>query len=240
MARRLGCFALCAVAAAAMLACGSAPPKHFYTMVASGGKARYQVLCVRPLVLGAVEAVAPYDSQKIVYRTERYKINYYHYRMWAAEPEDMLEEMLKQQLQHAGVFPGVEGYLHSSMDHLALHTRIHALEEVDSEDDWTAHLSISYVLKDPNSDAVIWRHAFDQTQRLEHKNIRELSRVLSDIYNSETHKMIRSLASFISRYPGCATSKIGEAWRLEPEASSLDETPDALPPTSDETPVDPE
>lgn len=202
--------ALLLLIAGLLPACGSAPPKFYYSIVSEKTRqASRQLLCSRPVVLAAVEAVAPYDSQKIVYRSEIYDVNFYHYRLWAAEPEQMLEELLTRKLQASNYFPGVETYIHSSSDHLALYTRINALEEVDEEegDKWNARLALSFVLKEPTTDEVIWRYAFDRTERVMEKNPRELVRTLSHIFFAETEKMTARLRQFVLGYEGCMKSE---------------------------------
>jgi uncharacterized lipoprotein YmbA len=193
-------------------ACGSAPPRFYYAMVAEKTRqASGQTLCSRPLVLAAVEAVAPYDSQKIVYRSEVYDVSFYNYRMWAAEPEQMLEELLTRKLRDSNFFPGVETYIHSSSDHLALYTRINALEEVDEEEGekWNARLALSFVLKEPADDEVIWRYEFDRTERVLERTPRELVKTLSRIYFAETEKMAARLRQFIVGYDGCQEPEHG-------------------------------
>ncbi len=204
--------------AGALQACGSAPPKYYYAMVVEKTRqASGQVLCRRPVVLAAVEAVAPYDSQKIVYRSEVYDVNFYHYRLWAAEPEQMLEELLTRKLQTSNYFPGVESYIHASSDHLALYARVNALEEVDEEegDKWSARLALSFVLKEPATDEVIWRYGFDHTERVMEKNPRDLVRTMSRIFFTETEKMTAQLRRFLIGYQGCL--------EREPEPASFDE-----------------
>lgn len=206
------------LAAAALQACGSVPPKYYYTIVAKKTRqSSSQMLCRRPLVLAAVEAVAPYDSQKIVYRSEIFDVSFYHYRLWAATPEQMLEELLTRKLQASNYFPGVESYIHSSGDHLALFVRINALEEVDQEqgEKWNARLALSFVLKESTSDQVIWRHSFDRTERVMERNPRDLVRTISHIFFTETEKMTARLRQFLLGYQGCS--------ERAPEAPSFDE-----------------
>jgi uncharacterized lipoprotein YmbA len=204
--------------AALLPACGSAPPKFYYAIVAEGTRQTSgQPVCSRPLVLAEVEAVAPYDSQKIVYRSEIYDVNFYNYQLWAAEPEEMLEELLTRKLQASNFFPGVETYIHSSSDHLALYTRVNALEEVDQEEGekWNAHLALSFVLKEPATDEVIWRYAFDRTERMLEENPRELVKTLSQIFFTETEKMAARLRQFVLGYPGCREKETGTSASFE-------------------------
>jgi uncharacterized lipoprotein YmbA len=203
-----GCVTALVLALTALPGCGSVPPRHYYTIVNEQTRhASGEPICGRPLVVATVEAVAPYDSSKIVYRTDRFKINFYHYRQWAADPEQMFEELLIHKMQGKNIFVGVERYIHSSLDHLALYTRINALEEVDDGDKWNARLAMDFVLKEPQTDEVLWRYGFDRTERVLEKNPRELVKTLSGIYHSETEKMMARLQGFLSTYDGCFGSE---------------------------------
>jgi uncharacterized lipoprotein YmbA len=192
------------LATAALAACGSVPPKHFYTLVNEKPRPpRDNPICTRPLVMAPVEAVSPYDSSKIVYRSDPYNVDFYHYRLWAAGPEDMLEELLSQRLANSNIFPGVERYIHSSSDHLALFARINAIEEIDRGEEWTARMAMTFVLKDPRDDSVAWRHSFDRTEPVREKKPAQLVRTLSRIYHVEAEKMVSALEMFILGFEGC-------------------------------------
>ena len=197
------------VLGAAFNGCYKAPIKRYYTLVnqtAPAGQA--SPLCAKPLALASVSAEPPYNSTRIVFRTDDYEIKFYNYRFWAAAPEDMMRRLLDEKLSAAGLFTEIQSYIHATDDHLGLFVKIVALEELDDGKDWTGRLAMSFALKDPATEAVLWSHSFDARKKAQARTLVALMEALSQIYNAEFDKMRRSLAAYLANAPICRPSQI--------------------------------
>lgn len=188
------------------VSCGSVPTKRYYTLsntFTPESDPPEKPLCTKPLVVASVMASSHCKNDKIVFRTNPFEIRHFNYRLWVSPPEEMMKSLLAGKLESSGVFPAVESYVHASSDHLALYARLNALEELDGEDEWTARMAMSFVLKSSSDDAILWKYEFDATLPAQRKNITSVVSTLSDIYNLEIDKMISDLEAFLTGYPEC-------------------------------------
>lgn len=215
----LTCFGVLFILAFSLisLSCSSAPLKRYYTLANSEGrKMGGGAICNRSIAIASVEAPPPYDSDKIIFRSDKYEVKYYNYRFWAGTPYEIVRRLLLEKLMQKELFSAAENYVNSSIDHLAMYVTISAIEEVDGKGGWDAHLAMSFLLKETRKDEVIWQYDFDKTRKTEKRNLASLVEALSQIYNSETDKMLVSLAHFIETYEQC---------HEKPPAPEAQETP---------------
>jgi ABC-type uncharacterized transport system auxiliary subunit len=196
---------------AASLACaacgGKVPTKRYYVIDdssrAAAAAGNTAPVCEVPLTVASVMAAAPYRNDKIVFRSDAYEIRHFNYRLWVTPPDEMLQSLLIRTLDASGLFPVVESYVHASSDHLALYARIDAIEEIDTEDGWSARLAMSFHLKRSDSDDVPWRYYFDASAPVAEENVPAVVAVLSGIYRAKTEELTAELRRFLQTYPGC-------------------------------------
>ncbi len=160
-------------------------------------------LCARSLVVEAVDAVEPYDNDKVVFRTDDFEIKYFNYRLWVASPPDMLRKLVAEKLNHAGIFSSVENHIESSSDHMLLSLNLLGIEEIVHKREHSARLAIRFQLRDPKTEELIFRYEFDKSLPFEDKEVTTLIETLNQIYNDEVDGMIPSLTRAVRNYDHC-------------------------------------
>jgi uncharacterized lipoprotein YmbA len=164
-------------AALVVAACaGHVPEVRYYQLggtgaPASGGRA---VLAIEPLEVGSA-----YADDRMVYRVNPYRLDYYDYHRWSAEPGILVANYLERALEASGRFRSVVP-LRSSEASLVLGGRIAAIEEIDlSSARWEGRIAIDLYLKDVASGQIVWSDEFEETERLRVQSPEGLARALS-------------------------------------------------------------
>jgi len=124
---------LATIAGLGLAACSLArrtPAIRYYTLAPPG---------VPPSALGAPVRVGhftadqPYASERIAYRTSPYRLDYYTYHRWAADPRRMLAATTRDYLEQGAK----EG---AGSPPFEIEGHIRRLEEMDGEDSWEGAL----------------------------------------------------------------------------------------------------
>jgi uncharacterized lipoprotein YmbA len=155
---------------------GHVPEVRYYQLggagaPASGGGA---VLAIEPLDVGSA-----YADDRMVYRVNPYRLDYYDYHRWSAEPGVLVANYLERALEASGRFRAVVP-LRNSDASVVLGGRIAAIEEVDlSPTRWEGRIVLELYLKDAASGRVVWSDAFEETERLRVQSPEGLARALS-------------------------------------------------------------
>ena len=158
-------------------ACGGKMPETRYYQLApppSSGKSGEAVIVLEPLVTDTA-----YDDERIVYRTNPYRFDYYQYHRWSAAPGVMVGNYLEQQLESSGRFRAV--VREPSTDSLVvLGGRVVAIEEVDaSASKWLGRIVVELTLTDSKTGAALWSQQFEETEQLAVQTPEGLARALS-------------------------------------------------------------
>ena len=166
-------FAILVLAAA----CGGKVPETRYYQLAvkaSGAPSGELVLALDSLVTDAA-----YDDERIVYRTNPYRIDYYQYHRWSASPGVMIGNFLEQSLEKSGAFRAVVREVRADAPVL-LGGRIIAIEEVDAAPDrWLGRIVIELVLTDVATGRTLWTEQFEETEPLAKQTPEGLAQALS-------------------------------------------------------------
>ena len=167
------CAALVIVAACG----GKLPETRYYQLAAPSQAAASRGDAV--VVLQPLAADAAYDDERIVYRTSPYRLDYYDYHRWIAEPGTMVSDYLASALAGTGRFRALPRELTDDAP-VILGGRVRALEEVDrARDRWVGHVAITLVLTDAHTGAVVWTRDFDETEPLAAQTPEGLAAALS-------------------------------------------------------------
>lgn len=162
-----------------LVACGSSPPPINYYRLASEVKPEASegraVLAIEPF-----SAVTGYDDERIVYRESEYRLDYYYYHRWAAEPGALVTDFLREAYGATGRFRAVVSQ--GGADATAvLSGRVMALEEVDvTEDRWLGHIALELELRDPVSGEVVWSRVVREQVPLPRQHPEGLAAAISE------------------------------------------------------------
>jgi ABC-type uncharacterized transport system auxiliary subunit len=160
-------------------------------------------MCKKPLGIAAITVLPPYDLTKIVFRPDALEVRYYANHYWVSSPEDMMRKLVARRLEFARLFSEVDNEINLARPHMSLAMEVHNLEEIDKENHWHARLAMNLSLRDEETEEIVWRHRFDVTRKVDKKEIKRVIVVLSDIYNAEIDKALKSLKKVLARPDVC-------------------------------------
>jgi ABC-type uncharacterized transport system auxiliary subunit len=158
--RRVSLAAVVGLLALAVLsvACGSPQQIRHYQpqvatqQVASANKPPSEVI----LAVEDFSAGTAYDEQRIVYRADAYKFDYYHFHRWAAPAGQLVSDALREVYRDTGAFKAVVSSYATRAD-VVLSGRVIALEEVDkSKKEWLGRVHLGLRLRDAKTGELLW------------------------------------------------------------------------------------
>jgi ABC-type uncharacterized transport system auxiliary subunit len=164
-----------AALAALAIGCGrSLPDTHFYTLARGSGplpaSSTTAVLAIEPF-----DADRPYDDDRMVYRLDPYRMDFYTYDRWSAPPGEMIGAYIADVAAKSGRFRAVvrDG---SADAQVTLGGRVIAIEEVDvAPGRSVARLVIDLEVRDANARS-LWHARFEETEPMVSRDPQGLAR----------------------------------------------------------------
>ena len=89
------------------LACSSAPQVRYYQVVPEAIERRDEPAGGMVLAVETLSASAVYEDERIIYRQNPYRLDYYAYHRWSSPPSLMVSDVLRQTLEQTGQFATV-------------------------------------------------------------------------------------------------------------------------------------
>ena len=163
---------------ALLAACGGPlPPTKYYRLAPPPAEAPAGDGPV--LVVEELHAVPLFDDTRIVYRESTLRSAYYPYQRWAADPGRMVAEFMREAYAGTGCFSRVAA--EADPDAMAiLGGRVIEIEEVDvAPGRWIAQVELELVLRDPDSDRVVWSKHVHEAEPLRERNVDALAAAMS-------------------------------------------------------------
>lgn len=182
------------LAAAFLGACaGKVPETRYYQLAAppaaAGAQGSDLVLALEPLAVDDA-----YQDERIVYRTNPYRLDYYNYHRWSAPPGTLIADYLEQALERSGKFRAVMREAEGNVP-AVLGGRVLAIEEVDeSPGRWLGRITVELTLKDAQTGAVLWTEQLAETEPLPAQNPEGLARALSAALGRIAKRAIPAIA----------------------------------------------
>lgn len=204
---------------------GSNPPRTFFSLqypVADAAKAYQGPTWPFILRIKRVDIKLAYDKQEIVYRTSPYEFQYYWFKLWAAKPQKMIAELIADHLTRAGVVSEVTTKILERLPDYELVGEIVAIEELDADEVWFAHLAMRLTMTRYADGQAIWTYAFDQRKRVHEREpvfvVKAMSALLEEQLRIVTVQVGGKLAEEAER--------LGVAAVPRPALAPVESTPD--------------
>jgi ABC-type uncharacterized transport system auxiliary subunit len=179
------------------VACGGKSPETRYYQLAappSNGQSGAATIVLEPLATDA-----GYDDERIVYRANPYRFDYYQYHRWSAAPGVMVGNYLEQALESSGRFRAVVREP-STDSQVILGGRVVAIEEVDSSRSaWLGRIVVELTLTDAKTGAALWQQQFEENEPLPAQNPEGLARALSTAMHRIASKAAPLIADLADR-----------------------------------------
>ncbi|MBN2382219.1 membrane integrity-associated transporter subunit PqiC [bacterium] len=176
------------------------PPKHYYLLTFAMPDQTETKPYPYTVRVKDFRIDPTYNRYQIVFRYSLHELEYYNFRLWSQKPQKMVSDLIRRSIMRAGLFTKVTEDLTDTAPDFTLTGEIEAIEELDNEQDWFAHLAITFTLVRFNDDRVIWSHAFDQRRQVLVKEPRMVVRTLSEILEVEMNTVVKELDRFLADY----------------------------------------
>ena len=181
-----------------LAACGGSAPQTRYYQLAMPAVGTHDasgtVLAVEPLT-----ADGAYDDERIVYRVDPVRLDYYDYHHWSTTPGAMVGSYLKRAFAGSGKFRAVVRDATADTA-VVLGGRVIAIEEVDdSKTAWAGHVALELTLTDPKTSEVLWSHAYDEREPLSVQTPEGLARSLGIAMDRIVHEATPAIAELAQR-----------------------------------------
>ena len=182
---------------------GGAPPRTYFTLqypiddaAQAYSGARFPInLRVRRLDIGLA-----YDKQEIVYRTSPYEFQYYWFKLWASKPQKILTEVVADHLGRAQIARTVSTEILDRVPDYELQGEVIAIEELDADEVWFAHLALRFTLVRFSDRQAVWSREFEDRER---------------VYERQPVFVVRSLSNMLERQMRALSDELGEVLAIE-------------------------
>lgn len=184
------------------LGCASVPDFTYFTMAYSLLPQRHkQNSLAESLRVNELDITPAYDKDKMVYRFSPYQFQYYNYMLWAVKPNKMVTELVVRHLDHSGLFKMVSRDYGETRPEYEMSGVLEAIEELDSGDEWFAHITFSLRLTRFRNDTVVWSYRVDMKKRVYNKSPVYVVKALSELMEEGMGKVVVDLRGYLSHHP---------------------------------------
>ena len=144
------------------------------------------------------QTVPLYDDTRIIFKTDTYKRDVYHYHKWRTRPDHLISYFLASDLEKSSLFRAVFAFDSSLPSSHIISGTVDEIFEEDEEDAWNAVLSISITLMKENEPDINKRIIFQNRYRIKEvykektlssfaEEISKAMSLISEAFISDTH-----------------------------------------------------
>ena len=182
--------------------CSGKVPKTYHYSLESSLPAPPAV-STYPVVLAVSRFQAPraLSQDRLVFRPEPNKVDFYEYHRWVEAPPDMVTRNIIKQLQNAGMFRSVTQSQGGPQVEYILRGNIESLEEVDSADNVVGRVVLNAELVDAKTRAIVWTGRGAHEAAVEQRSVDSIVRVLNEGVRQSIEHLLRGLAAYFQSRP---------------------------------------
>ncbi len=130
-----------------------------------------------------------YDRYNIVNRTSAYELEYSKSQFWAVKPERMIADLITNQLKISNMFKDVT-IKYDKIPDLLLSGRILVLDNIKSEKDVFARISVELKIFDFKTNKTLVSYRFERRKKIVNKSMVYVAREMSNILQEEIDKFL--------------------------------------------------
>ncbi len=160
---------------------------------------RERPLSRRVCEIEPVEVASPYNSPRIVLRSDSFEIQYFLHHHWVTTPSNAFTEILRYTLEDAELFNRVEVGSWDLRPQYRIRSEIRALEFIPVKDRGYAHLKMKLRLINLETGGVEIVHAFDRRIPLRRRNINEFTGAIATILQEELSTFYSKIAQYLTK-----------------------------------------
>ena len=173
--------------------CMSSPPRRYYQLYLGDKEEPGERTIGKTILIERIDVDDLYNDFRVVYRVSPYQLNYYSYEFWADKPAKLIRDSITHYLLRKNIFQKVIQEISSGEPDILWKSKIHFVEEIDSQEAWYARLSMEIELVDFESKERLYYYQFDRSERLGTKSVAMVPVMLSKILEEELDKVVSEL-----------------------------------------------
>lgn len=182
-----------ALAAAWLVACGSAPRPNYYTLRVPAAPAAHDPKAAAGLGVERLGAPEVLRNDRILYYESPTQLNFYENHRWSSDPPSMVRDSLAGQLSQAGVFSEVRLLpARDPVDYL-LRGRLLNFEEVDYEGGAKGRVRLELTLVRVRDHKVLWSEARQAQVAAQGKEVAGVVEALSAASDQVLQELVPAL-----------------------------------------------
>ena len=139
-----------------------------------------------------------YDRYNIVNRTSAYELEYSKSQFWAVKPERMIADLITNQIKISNMFKDVT-IKYDKVPDLVLAGRILVLDNIKSEKDVYARISIELKIFDFKTNKTLVNYRFERRKQVVNKSMVYVAREMSNILQEEVDKFLAEAYDKLSK-----------------------------------------
>ena len=141
------------------------PSVRYYTLTLSGAPA---MQLEAPVTVGGFTADEPYATARMASRSSPYRLDYYTYHRWAADPRSMVRTAIRDYFEHGSAGSGTR---------FEIEGNVRRLEEIDDPAGWQGALALD--IKVARGGTIVLEHAYSETEPAQARNAEAVAAALS-------------------------------------------------------------
>ncbi len=173
--------------------CMSSPARRYYQLYLGEEEGIGEKTIEKTVLVERIQVDDLYDDFRVVYRVSPYQLNYYSYEFWADKPAKLIRDSITHYLLRRNVFQKVIQEISRGEPDILWKSKIHFIEEIDTQEAWYARLFMEIELVDFESKERLYYYQFDRSERLGTKSVAMVPVMLSKILKQELGKVINEL-----------------------------------------------
>jgi ABC-type uncharacterized transport system auxiliary subunit len=184
--------------AAALAACSTPQPRHFYSMSGRPPSTRFAQPYPIKLRVRDLEMRRSYRRDELVVRTDAHELTFLRRQRWSEPPARMISAIVREQIRSSGIGAELQEESAVGEPDYVLSGEIEAIEQLVIGGDRFAHLAITYRLQRFKDDAMVWDYHIDARRPVSGTSMRSTVRSLSEILAAETDRALVDLGRFLA------------------------------------------
>jgi len=177
--------------------CMSSPARKYYQLHLTGKEVMISKAINKAILIEPIDIDDLYDDFRIIYRLSPFELNYYSYDFWADKPAKLIRDSITHYLLRKNVFQKVIQEISKGDPDIRWNSKIHSIEEVDTQDFWYARLAMEVELVDFKSKERLYFYQFDRQEKMTAKSVAQVPVILSKILEEELDRIVRDIAGKI-------------------------------------------
>jgi len=185
--------------------CAAVPETHYYTFqptLAEAPHAPERASYPFGLKVESFDGDAPYQQEKIVYRTSPYEVNFYEYRRWLRPPTELVAEQAIKQLNASRLFRSIQTGSFDATTRYVLEGRVLMFDQWYSEPKRsTVRVVIRYRLSDADQEqGVLWDETFETAAATPNMEIIEVIKAFETAMQENIQQAIAEIDRVVAHH----------------------------------------